>query len=701
MRAPLRRGPFSFFRSAATLIRPARRPAPVLLLGALALGVVACGGPEPAAPRPTLAPAAAAAADAPAQAAPAERPRTIGALEARAAKRPPVLFVGLDGADWQLMEPWIASGAMPNLARLRREGTWGELETETPPLSPLLWTTMMTGVSPLEHGVLDFSRFQPGTGEREPVTREEREVPAIWNAATWAGKKVAVFGLWATYPAEAVAGTLVSDRLFGFLNVEDSPPPGAVYPPADQERAVAELRAVWRETGLAEMRAYLPWLTDSEYAERAESERPYDHPVSALRRILIETRLYDRLFERAWRELAPDLAIVYLQGTDSIGHVFAPFAPPRQASVSVEDYGRYSKVPELYFRAIDELLGRYDALARAAGGTLVLASDHGFYWNEGRPDRLSSFANATAAKWHRKEGIYLIRGPGVAAGRGARVGVRQLFPTLLGLAGLPAAAGVEAKPLPGAPAPSAPPFDYLAPFRELRARAAPAPGPAAGAGGEEIAKLQALGYIGAGEPTRAPAAALASGSTKTAGAWNNTGIILRGERKDAEARAAFEKAIEIDPNLASALWNLSDLLFAENQLDRADELMLRAVDNGLPEGTKFLIGRAIGYQRAGTSQRSLALLDRAVAMRPEEREFWLFRGRYRVDARQCEGALDDFRHALELGADADPAAHASVAVAAICMGDRATAVAALRRSLALDPNQPRVRAMLAELSHGG
>ena len=328
----------------------------------------------------------------------------------------------------------------------------------------------------------------------------------------------------------------------------------------------------------------------------------------------------------------------------------------------------------------------------------MIASDHGFYWGEGRPERLSSFANATAAKWHRKEGIYLARGPGIAPGRAAKAGIRSLFPTLLALSGLPAAAGAESRPLPGTPAPALPPYDYLAPFRELRARAASAP--AAAAGGEEIAKLQALGYIGAGEPTRAPAAALAAGSSRTAGAWNNVGIILRGELKKAESRAAFEQAIAIDPNLASALWNLSDELFAANELDRADELLLRAVAQGLPEGPKFLIGRAIGYQRAGTPQRSLALLDRAVAIRPEEREFWLFRGRYRVEARQCAGALDDFRHAADLDPD-DPTVHASLALAALCAGDRDTAVAGLRRSLELDPNQPRVRAMLAEVARGG
>src|SRR3989442_1518104 len=64
-----------------------------------------------------------------------------------------VIFVGLDGADWQLLDDYIAGGAMPNLARLVREGTSGILDTIRPPLSPLIWTSMMTGVSPLDHGI--------------------------------------------------------------------------------------------------------------------------------------------------------------------------------------------------------------------------------------------------------------------------------------------------------------------------------------------------------------------------------------------------------------------------------------------------------------------------------------------------------------------------------------------------------------------
>ena len=88
----------------------------------------------------------------------------------------------------------------------------------------------------------------------------------------------------------------------------------------------------------------------------------------------------------------------------------------------------------------------------------------------------------------------------------------------------------------------------------------------------------------------------------------------------------------IDSNLASALWNYSDLLLQlERDLDRSDALLVRAFAGGLPEGRKFLIGRAIGYQRGGSAPRSLHLLEQAVSAKPDDVELRLFRGRYRID----------------------------------------------------------------------
>src|SRR4029079_13581718 len=101
---------------------------------------------------------------------------------------------------------------MPERQRLVPEGRRGVLRTEQPPLSPIVWTTMMTGVSPLEHRILDFARLRPSDGLAEPITSSERRAPAIWNMTSAAKRSVLVLGLWATYPAESVRGTLVSDR---------------------------------------------------------------------------------------------------------------------------------------------------------------------------------------------------------------------------------------------------------------------------------------------------------------------------------------------------------------------------------------------------------------------------------------------------------------------------------------------------------
>ena len=124
-----------------------------------------------------------------------------------------------------------------------------------------------------------------------------------------------------------------------------------VYPRELQDWAVEGLRRAQSGGDYASIKAILPWLDRAQDDEAAAIADPYAHPVSALRRILIETEVYSDLGLRSFSEHAPDMLVVYIQGTDSIGHVFAPFAPPRQASVSAEDFARYNGVPARYLRS--------------------------------------------------------------------------------------------------------------------------------------------------------------------------------------------------------------------------------------------------------------------------------------------------------------------------------------------------------------
>lgn len=617
----------------------------------------------------------------------------IADIASRTTQSKPVIFIGLDGADWQLLDFYMRKGAMPNLASLVSEGTAGDLLTEHPPLSPLLWTTMMTGASPLEHEILDFTRFHPRSGQKEPITSDERKVPAVWNMATQAGKRSAVFGLWATYPAEPIKGFLVSDRFFTFLFSESEPPKGAVYPPSREPWARGVLNEVEKEITYEEVTKYFPWLSREEYEERRKATDPYSHPVSALRRILVETSVYDRLARGYIGEQLPDLTILYLQGTDSIGHVFAPYTAPRQPHISEDEFNRYSGVPEQYFRRVDQLLGEYKALAQKHGARIMLSSDHGFHWFDDRPTELSSFAASTAAKWHRKAGIYLLWGDGIAAkGRtGPEEHIAQVASTLLALSGMPAGQNVTAPPIL-VPASNAI-VNYRAHFTPMKPLLDGAP--SKGAAEEELAKLKALGYISSGESTSAPAN-VAGTTTHTGGWYNNRALILKDRKQFADAAAAWEKAIALDAKLSSALWNYSDLLFQENRdLNRADELLVRAFAAGLPEGRKFLIGRAIGYQRSGSAARSLRLLEQAVSAKPDDVELRLFRGRYRIDAQDCNGALEDFRAATQLD-PGNAVPYASAGVAEICLGRVDDAKRSFARSLAIDPNQPKLQAFLRQ-----
>ncbi|MCU1229552.1 MAG: hypothetical protein JWO97_2436 [Acidobacteria bacterium] len=508
---------------------------------------------------------------------------------------------------------------MPNLARLIAGGDKRVLRTQHPPLSPLVWTTMMTGVSPLEHRILDFTRFNPTTHVREPITSDERAVPAIWNMATLDGKHIDVFGLWATYPAEPINGTLVSDRLFSYQFDEATPPAGAVSPAGDEAWARDVASAVARETGFEALQSYVPSLTRGEYDALAANANPFAHPITALRRIIIETEVMHRLAKERIARDKPELAIVYLQGTDAIGHLFAPFVPPKLAAVSQADYERYNDVPRRYFARIDKIVADYALLAQMNGAKLVIASDHGFVWGEGRSP-VSSSAVATAAKWHRDDGIFL-HWPGRYGRQVSRVD--EICGVLLDLAGMPR--------------------DVASYRRRFQARKSAIP---AAAASDELAKLKSLGYLGGSEPSH-------GSGTRTAGSFNNEGLLLRERRDDAKARAAFEQALAVDPNNASAMWNLSDLLRKTKRDDA----------------------------------RSARLLDRALAIDPSEPHWLLVRGRYALERHDCRAALDDFRHA-ERFAPNDALLFASIGAAELCLGNDAAARAAFDRSLQLDPDQP-------------
>jgi predicted AlkP superfamily phosphohydrolase/phosphomutase len=124
-----------------------------------------------------------------------------------------VMVIGLDGATFDLIGPWIEDGTMPTLRRLMKEGASGVLTTTLPPISSSAWVSFATGKNPGKHGLVDFVHPRQNSYQVSIVSTQQRASKAIWNLLSEAGRKVGIVGMPVTYPPEEVNGYMISDFL--------------------------------------------------------------------------------------------------------------------------------------------------------------------------------------------------------------------------------------------------------------------------------------------------------------------------------------------------------------------------------------------------------------------------------------------------------------------------------------------------------
>jgi len=125
----------------------------------------------------------------------------------------PVVFVGIDGASWEFLDPLIARGILPNLRRIKREGTHGTLRSIDCFVSPPAWATMLSGYLPEKTGVYSFGKWDPDGQEFASVNADDVEVPRVWEVASHGGRTVGIFNVPMSYPPQPVNGVIVSGMM--------------------------------------------------------------------------------------------------------------------------------------------------------------------------------------------------------------------------------------------------------------------------------------------------------------------------------------------------------------------------------------------------------------------------------------------------------------------------------------------------------
>lgn len=596
-----------------------------------------------------------------------------------------VIWVGLDAADWEFFGALAAEGKLPNWKRLSEEGFGARLESFEPMLSPILWTTQETGVGPDVHRVLDFQEVDPDTSSLAPVSEKSRKIPALWNVISARGGRVGVVGFWATHPAEVVDGFFLSNRIDARTPAEV--PPGVGSPPSLDE-SVRQIVGRDRSVTAEELASYLN-LPPAEIEAAIGKNQGYSDPVTALADILGTTRVTQRLSRELYDRELPALLAVYFEGTDSIGHLFGRFAPPKLSCVTDPEFAAFSRVPETYLSAVDRILGQWMRRAREDGAVLVVTSDHGFRWGGDRPCNRSGTEEATAAAWHRSPGVFLAWGASVQSRPHPVIATQfDVAPTLLALLGAPVDRRMHGRILPVTQGLDAPRRDVFSSLAVATVASGRLDGRIAN---EDARKLAALGYISpggaatAGQPVRS-----AAGLTRSA--WNNLGVYLRFTARDEKgARDAWKQALNLDPTYVSALLNLARLERDGGDFAGAARLVLRAASAGMPNPESTIESWAADFQKTNAAA-AIALLRDAHASHPENeaytRELALALGR----ANRCADAV---AIAVALETSTHPESLNAAAAVEVCL-DRPDRVRdLLSRSLTIDPNQPRVRDALA------
>jgi predicted AlkP superfamily phosphohydrolase/phosphomutase len=257
----------------------------------------------------------------------------------RADRRPRIVVIGIDGGEWKVIRRLWAEGKLPHLKELADRGVSATLRTAYNS-SPVIWTTIATGVTPPVHGITDF--VVPTPQGDVPISSSVRKVPALWNMLSRTGRKVAVLGWWGSWPAEQVNGVVLTDRALLDL-------PGRVSPDSYMPTFLADVRAADADPGLF---------------RSEENERR------------------DRVMARSAARFAEDgfdLVLTYFRSPDIVSHNRWKFFEPEQFSGidPVELAEHRGEVPRIY-EAVDQEIGRIVAAVPPETNVLVL-SDHGFH----------------------------------------------------------------------------------------------------------------------------------------------------------------------------------------------------------------------------------------------------------------------------------------------------------------------------------
>ena len=340
-----------------------------------------------------------------------------------------VLVVGLDGADWDVIDPLAAAGYLPTIGGLVEDGLRADLDC-VPALPqfacfcPPVWTSIMTGQPAHVHHMIAIQS-----------RADERGAPALWTLNGQRGGVNTLVSIRNSWPFEAEVNWGLSEPGLDAMAAEVF----KVWGGGNEHPALEEPETLSVPSRLFEILGIRPRAGPDAWTAFARDRVA----MEAMSGLGLLTRFTSLLLRSS------ELVVLTLHSPDKSSHVAwgsiqaLPEAPidedallaqaeAWQGPVTGPAPWAFGSVASQYLEA-EQWLGEY--LERNRYDYVVLASDHGMARNPG-PGLAGVHGSATPeAHW----GILSITGAGVRAGVEVEANVLDVAPTLAYLMGIPVA----------------------------------------------------------------------------------------------------------------------------------------------------------------------------------------------------------------------------------------------------------------------
>lgn len=569
-----------------------------------------------------------------------------------------VVLIGVDGAEWAIINPLMEAGKLPTFSRLIREGASGTLKSLEPILSPIIWTTIVTGKSPDKHGITWFMVKDPEQSRRFPVQSTMRQCKAIWNILSDRGLTVGSIGWWASYPAERVNGFVVTDYIayhaFGLSAKGVKSSVGKTFPASLYEQVTSSLRDPL-SVPKSDVDRFMS-VTDEEYEFSAQQDFDFGNPLQHFMYAYSTGTAYRDMGLKLYQQYQPDYMGIYFEQVDTLSHLYMKYTEPKMEGLADEFYEKYKDVIPNYYIYQDQIIA--DFLETIDKDTVVIiCSDHGFKTGDKRLAENVATSVAKAHLWHEIMGVVVMWGGPIEKGvemEGASV--LDITPTILYLLGQPVARDMDGKVLYDAISKD---FRKKHPLRfietyETAGEVAKTPAPTtdnSGVDPEIIARLEALGYIGGALQDKEirinrVKAHLDQGNLDKAA--EEAQAVLAQDPEDLMARIMLARILEKKGNVEDAEARFREIAGEVDEIDGAGEPVPPKKRMAYAEALQAV---SVYDHMAGKTDEAIQGLERSLELNPNDPN-----GEYNLGVMleakdDCASAVGHYQKAIELNPD--------------------------------------------------